>query len=79
MVIGRCVVLTRLMPWAAVMPGADRGGDGVGAVISQPEKAILRRLVEAGSRIVQLGYGGNEGDVGGGEGDQIDAIAMAGG
>ncbi len=28
------------------------------------EKAIVRRLVETGTRIVQLGYGGNEGDVG---------------
>ena len=30
------------------------------------EKAVLRRLVEAGTRIVQLGYGGAEGDRGGG-------------
>ena len=28
------------------------------------EKAVLRSLVEAGTRIVQLGYGGNEGQVG---------------
>jgi len=34
------------------------------------EKAILRRLVEAGTRIVQLGYGGNEGD--GGDGEVVD-------
>ena len=41
------------------------------------EKAILRRLVEAGTRIVQLGYGGNEGEVGGGEVDQIVDRAQA--
>ena len=41
------------------------------------EKAILRRLVEAGTRIVQLGYGGNEGDVGGGEVDEIVDRAQA--
>lgn len=41
------------------------------------EKAILRRLVEAGTRIVQLGYGGNEGQVGGGEVDEIVDRAQA--
>ena len=41
------------------------------------EKAILRRLVEAGTRIVQLGYGGNEGNVGGGEVDEIVDRAQA--
>ena len=41
------------------------------------EKAILRRLVEAGTRIVQLGYGGNEGDVGGGEVEEIVDRAQA--
>jgi replicative DNA helicase len=35
------------------------------------EKAILRRLVEAGTKIVQLGYGGAEGDAGSGEIDEI--------
>ena len=41
------------------------------------EKAILRRLVEAGTRIVQLGYGGAEGEVGGGEVDEIVDRAQA--
>ncbi len=41
------------------------------------EKAILRRLVEAGTRIVQLGYGGAEGSVGGGEVDEIVDRAQA--
>ena len=41
------------------------------------EKEILRRLVDAGTRIVQLGYGGNEGDVGGGEVDEIVDRAQA--
>ena len=41
------------------------------------EKAILRRLVEAGTRIVQLGYGGSEGSVGGGEVDEIVDRAQA--
>ncbi len=41
------------------------------------EKAVLRRLVEAGTRIVQLGYGGNEGQVGGGEVDEIVDRAQA--
>ena len=41
------------------------------------EKAILRRLVEAGTRIVQLGYGGNEGEAGGGEVDEIVDRAQA--
>jgi replicative DNA helicase len=35
------------------------------------EKAILRRLVEAGTRIVQLGYGGFEGGAGESEVDEI--------
>ncbi|MGS0688711.1 replicative DNA helicase [Nakamurella sp. GG22] len=41
------------------------------------EKAILRRLVEAATRIVQLGYGGSEGSVGGGEVDEIVDRAQA--
>jgi replicative DNA helicase len=41
------------------------------------EKAILRRLVEAGTRIVQLGYGGNDGEMGGGEVDEIVDRAQA--
>ncbi len=41
------------------------------------EKAILRRLVDAGTRIVQLGYGGSEGEVGGGEVDEIVDRAQA--
>ena len=41
------------------------------------ENAVLRRLVEAGTRIVQLGYGGNEGQVGGGEVDEIVDRAQA--
>ena len=41
------------------------------------EKAILRRLVDAGTRIVQLGYGGNDGEVGGGEVDEIVDRAQA--
>ncbi len=41
------------------------------------EKAILRRLVDAGTRIVQLGYGGSEGQVGGGEVDEIVDRAQA--
>ena len=35
------------------------------------EKAILRRLVEAGTRIVRLGYGGAEGQPGSGEIDEV--------
>jgi replicative DNA helicase len=35
------------------------------------EKAILRRLVEAGTRIVRLGYGGGDGTPGSGEVDDI--------
>jgi len=41
------------------------------------EKAILRRLVEAGTSIVQLGYGGAAGELGGGEVDQIVDRAQA--
>ncbi len=41
------------------------------------EKAVLRRLVEAGTRIVQLGYGGSEGSAGGGEVDEIVDRAQA--
>ena len=41
------------------------------------EKAVLRRLVEAGTRIVQLGYGGNDGELGGGEVDEIVDRAQA--
>ncbi len=35
------------------------------------EKAILRRLVDAGTRIVRLGYGGGDGQPGSGEVDEI--------
>jgi replicative DNA helicase len=35
------------------------------------EKAILRRLVEAGTRITRLGYGGGDGQPGSGEVDEI--------
>ncbi|MEO7124673.1 MAG: replicative DNA helicase [Nakamurella sp.] len=35
------------------------------------EKAVLRRLVEAGTRIVRLGYGGGDGTPGSGEVDDI--------
>jgi replicative DNA helicase len=35
------------------------------------EKAILRRLVEAGTRITRLGYGGSDGQPGSGEVDEI--------
>ena len=41
------------------------------------EKAVLRRLVEAGTRIVQLGYGGHNGELGGGEVDEIVDRAQA--
>ncbi len=41
------------------------------------EKAVLRRLVEAGTRIVQLGYGGHTGDLGGGDVDEIVDRAQA--
>lgn len=41
------------------------------------EKAVLRRLVEAGTRIVQLAYGGNDGEAGGGDVDEIVDRAQA--
>lgn len=41
------------------------------------EKAILRRLVDAGTTVVQLGYGGAEGEIGGGEVDAIVDRAQA--
>ncbi len=41
------------------------------------EKAILRRLVEAGTKIVQLGYGGGDNDAGSGEVDEIVDRAQA--
>lgn len=41
------------------------------------EKAILRRLVSAGTTIVQLGYGGAAGELGGGEVDEIVDRAQA--
>ncbi|MEJ7650250.1 MAG: replicative DNA helicase [Nakamurella sp.] len=41
------------------------------------EKAILRRLVEAGTTIVQLGYGGADGEMGGGAVDEIVDRAQA--
>jgi replicative DNA helicase len=40
------------------------------------ERAVLRRLVEAGTRIVQLGYGGSDGR-GGGDVDEIVNTAQA--
>ena len=56
--VGGAVYLHTLM---ATVPTAANAGFYAQIVA---EKAILRRLVEAGTRIVQLGYGGNEGDVG---------------
>jgi replicative DNA helicase len=69
--IGGAVYLHTLM---ATVPTAANAGYYAQIVA---EKAILRRLVEAGTRIVQLGYGGNEGDVGGGEVDEIVDRAQA--
>jgi replicative DNA helicase len=69
--VGGAVYLHTLM---ATVPTAANAGYYVQIVA---EKAILRRLVEAGTRIVQLGYGGNEGDVGGGEVDEIVDRAQA--
>ncbi|GAA2016287.1 replicative DNA helicase [Nakamurella flavida] len=68
---GGAVYLHTLM---ATVPTAANAGFYATIVA---EKAILRRLVEAGTRIVQLGYGGNEGEVGGGEVDQIVDRAQA--
>ena len=69
--VGGAVYLRTLM---ATVPTAANAGFYAQIVA---EKAILRRLVEAGTRIVQLGYGGNEGDVGGGEVDEIVDRAQA--
>ena len=69
--IGGAVYLHTLM---ATVPTAANAGYYAQIVA---EKAILRRLVEAGTRIVQLGYGGSEGDVGGGEVDEIVDRAQA--
>ena len=69
--VGGAVYLHTLM---ATVPTAANAGFYAQIVA---EKAILRRLVEAGTRIVQLGYGGNEGDVGGGEVDEIVDRAQA--
>jgi len=69
--VGGAVYLHTLM---ATVPTAANAGYYAQIVA---EKAILRRLVEAGTRIVQLGYGGNEGDVGGGEVDEIVDRAQA--
>ncbi|HEY5115139.1 MAG TPA: replicative DNA helicase [Nakamurella sp.] len=69
--VGGAVYLHTLM---AAVPTAANAGFYAQIVA---EKAILRRLVEAGTRIVQLGYGGNEGDVGGGEVDEIVDRAQA--
>ena len=69
--VGGAVYLHTLM---ATVPTAANAGFYAQIVA---EKEILRRLVEAGTRIVQLGYGGNEGDVGGGEVDEIVDRAQA--
>ena len=69
--VGGAVYLHTLM---ATVPTAANAGYYAQIVA---DKAILRRLVEAGTRIVQLGYGGNEGDVGGGEVDEIVDRAQA--
>ena len=69
--VGGAVYLHTLM---ATVPTAANAGFYAQIVA---EKAILRRLVEAGTRIVQLGYGGNEGDVGGGEVEEIVDRAQA--
>lgn len=69
--VGGAVYLHTLM---ATVPTAANAGFYARIVA---EKAILRRLVEAGTRIVQLGYGGNDGDMGGGEVDEIVDRAQA--
>jgi replicative DNA helicase len=69
--VGGAVYLHTLM---ASVPTAANAGYYAQIVA---EKAVLRRLVEAGTRIVQLGYGGNEGEVGGGEVDEIVDRAQA--
>ncbi|WP_395728745.1 replicative DNA helicase [Nakamurella sp.] len=69
--VGGAVYLHTLM---ASVPTAANAGFYARIVA---EKAILRRLVEAGTRIVQLGYGGNDGDMGGGEVDEIVDRAQA--
>ncbi|HEX2804623.1 MAG TPA: DnaB-like helicase N-terminal domain-containing protein [Kineosporiaceae bacterium] len=69
--VGGAVYLHTLM---ATVPTAANAGFYAQIVA---EKAILRRLVEAGTRIVQLGYGGNEGEAGGGEVDEIVDRAQA--
>ncbi|HEY5879570.1 MAG TPA: replicative DNA helicase [Nakamurella sp.] len=68
---GGAVYLHTLM---ATVPTAANAGFYAQIVA---EKAILRRLVEAGTRIVQLGYGGNDGEMGGGEVDEIVDRAQA--
>ncbi len=69
--VGGAVYLHTLM---ATVPTAANAGYYAQIVA---EKAVLRRLVEAGTRIVQLGYGGAEGEVGGGEVDEIVDRAQA--
>ena len=63
-----------LHPLMATVPTAANAAYYAQIVV---EKAILRRLVEAGTRIVQLGCGGSEGSVGGGEVDKIVDRAQA--
>ncbi len=66
--VGGAVYLHHL---AAMVPTAANAGFYAQIVA---EKAVLRRLVEAGTRIVQLGYGGSEGtagSVGSGDLDEI--------
>ena len=69
--VGGTVYLHTLM---ASVPTAANAGYYAQIVA---EKAILRRLVQAGTRIVQLGYGGAEGQGGGGEVDEIVDRAQA--
>ncbi|WP_029136726.1 replicative DNA helicase [Nakamurella lactea] len=72
--IGRVGGATYLHHLTSTVPTAANAGYYARIVA---EKAILRRLVEAGTTIVQLGYGGAEGEVGGGEVDQIVDRAQA--
>jgi replicative DNA helicase len=69
--IGGAVYLHTLMATVPTAANASYYAQIVG------EKAVLRRLVEAGTRIVQLGYGGAEGESGGGEVDEIVDRAQA--
>ena len=58
--IGRIGGATYLIDLASAVPTAASAGYYAKIVA---EQAILRRLVEAGTRIVQLGYGGRGGEV----------------